>query len=387
MSACAAVRIQYCPPMPASDVRDSNPLTVRRRGRSFPVHCPEQNEDGSFQAGLGFDDYARMQTTSRVIGHKHRREIPFWTLNDAATRRVVLSYMESRCWGGKQRATNTGTERERFIRVMNALRERTSQMTVVLGRLCAEYTEHYACTTSFCVARRATLATLISGLDKQLLLASHPDIFYDVVVCYYRQRENSHQIAEHLGWLTPQGVRQIIRRMNIIASRLGYAVEFIPKPTPEQRAVRKAERERVRAARIEMNRERTERRRIAAEQEEKRRAEIAAAPKVARTVINITAERMRRMRGRPSGWRKYSDGLGTRQRWVRDGKCNQCGGKHGARRDGKRMCAFCSDRFAKRTAVRLARAKAERALHRVPKEVWRSAYELQNCVLRVLRRR
>ena len=46
------------------------------------------------------------------------------------------------------------------------------------------------------------------------------------------------------------------------------------------------------------------------------------------------------------------DGLSTRDRWKRDGKCVACGGKHGERRPEKKMCAHCADRFAGSTAAR-----------------------------------
>jgi hypothetical protein len=205
---------------------------------------PEATEDG-FARGISFDDFTRMSTMERVVGHKHRREIPLWTLNDTATRRVVLHYMECRVFPQRNQRMQqiAGTERERFKGVIAAMKESAKRLDAIVGRLCSEYVAHIECGSPFCAARRKVLAALIESIDKQLMLSTRPDIFHSIVTAYYRQRMNATEVAQFLGGITPQGVRQTIFRLNRAAAALGYKVEFLPKLTAAERAARKLDRE------------------------------------------------------------------------------------------------------------------------------------------------
>jgi multidrug efflux pump subunit AcrA (membrane-fusion protein) len=76
-------------------------------------------------------------------------------------------------------------------------------------------------------------------------------------------------------------------------------------------------------------------------------------------------ERRRQLKQRAEGdvsTKRYNDGLTTRQRWIRDGKCPRCGKVRD--REDRRYCTACLALFI------VANRKRMRSRGPVPKEVW-----------------
>ena len=140
-----------------------------------------------------------------------------------------------------------------MIAVLQKMKERRAAKIRVLENLCAEFV---SCNDD---KRRRILQIQISALDRRLQLEDRPDVFYNVVVDYYRTRMDSVAVAEKNG-MTPWGVRQILFRMNKVAKALGYDVmvtcsrirrsaEQVKAEHDRKRELRQAEREARRAER------------------------------------------------------------------------------------------------------------------------------------------
>jgi hypothetical protein len=235
------------------------------------------------------------------------------------------------------------------------MRDSAARLTAHLDRMCSEYVEHLECDSQFCLRRRKTLDLQIKVLDGRLIFCARPELFYNIIIAFYRTRLMSREIGEKHG-ISSECVRTILSRMNACARELGYAAPQKIAASPEVRRMRKAQLEAYRAARVEERRIRAE------QQEASRQYRISAAASKPRA-----AEIAAPTKSRP----RHNDGLTTRLRWKRDGKCQRCG-KQRDRKD-RQNCGSCrkySADYEKKKAPRLVRDKSERA--RVPKEVWRA---------------
>jgi hypothetical protein len=240
-------QITVCAPAAARGSEPSQPQLCKI---PMPVHLTVADEEGDgYVRGLAFDDFSRMNVqTSAVRTLVRRCPTPAWALTESSTRRVILAFMEKRAFSKKKRAALTGTDRERFVNVMAALKSRRDNHIKVLDGLCNQFV---ICQDD---ARRKELTTQIQNLDRVLRMLGNPFLYYELVTAYHREHEDSVAVAERCG-LSPWGVRALLRRMNLCARELGYTVEF-SKQSDEQKALAeeqkrrtKLERQAVRAAR------------------------------------------------------------------------------------------------------------------------------------------
>lgn len=221
-----------CPPMPAHIIEPPQPQFYKA---PLPVSA-DMDGDGEMRSltRLSFDDYSRMSLQACAVrSHQRRCPTPDWAMAESSTRRVILAFMESRAYSKKQRALLSGlTERERLVAVIQKLKSQRDARVRVLDGLCNQFV---SCTDP---ERRKALTVQIKNLDRVIQLIGRPDVFYELVVAYHRERLDSVGVAERCG-LSPWGVRALLYRMNKAASGLGYVVEF-SKPrvrlTPEQQA-------------------------------------------------------------------------------------------------------------------------------------------------------
>lgn len=336
MAAAAPVRIIVCPPHDAIGALRYTPQY--RRQQELPVHLPERDAaDGTFERGLAFDDLERCNIFSHKGGLREKcLPIPTWTLNDDATRRVVLHYMEKRTC-----SKAIGTDRERLVRVLRKMRDSAALLTAQLDRMCGEYVAHLECSAAWCLRRRRVLDLQIKVLDGRLIFCAQPELFYNIIIAFYRTRLMSREIGEKFG-ISKECVRTILSRMNSRARALGYAAPKKVVASPEVRRMRKQMAAAYRAARAEEKRIRAE------QQEASRRWRMNAAASKPRVEKRVAETPKKYFKGR------------TRERWMHEGKCVGCGGKHGAKREGKRMCAYCAQAFARRATKK----PATEAVHR-----------------------
>jgi|SRR5271157_1440607 len=212
-----------CPPHAAAGILQDEPNFNHKQK---PVHLPDRDEEGDgYARGISFEDYSRMQTSTRTTGRK--QPTPLWSQSDAAVRHVLLAFLETRAFSKKKCAGLVGNERQRFIAVIQRLKDRSASLIATLECLCSQF----VATTD--PARRKMLTTEISGLDRQIQLVSRPDIFHTLIVARYRERLDSVGVAERCG-LSPWGVRQLCFRLNKVARSLGYEIPSPLRGRPPQ---------------------------------------------------------------------------------------------------------------------------------------------------------
>ncbi len=260
-----------------------------------------------------------------------------------AMREIIVRFVERRSFSKMQQQKIHGSLQERLIRAQQRLDAHRPALIATLDSLCEQYV------TAKLVGDLATakkLECLIEGIDTRLRIETPNFAAIVTAILYFSYRignMDSVAVGAQL-FVKPCHIRQILARCRKLAGEKPAARGGRARLTREEwqarrdaedarREERRAEREAQRAA-------------IAAERkraEEAERAERAKEPKV---------KQVRR--------KQYSDGLTTRQRWVRDGKCVHCGGKHGEKRDGKKTCAHCGEKFsyANNERQKARRAKA-----------------------------
>ncbi len=293
------MQLTICPPMDAGGCLRYTPQYHRQL--ELPVHLPERDISGTFEHGLAFDDLVRCNVYSHKGGLREKcLPIPLWALNDSMTRAVVLRYMEKR--------TNSkpiGTERERLVRVLRKMKDSSARLTAQLDRMCGEYVAHLECDSPWCLRRRQVLDLQIKVLDGRLIFCARPDLFYSVVIGFYRTRLTSPEIGDKHG-ISKECVRKILSRMNASARKLGYDAPKKVVASPEVRRMRKLQRESARAAR-------REERRIRAEQQEaarQYRMTVTRKPSADKPLADAA--------------KRYLKGP-TRARWAMEGRCTRCG--------------------------------------------------------------
>ncbi len=351
MSACAAVRPTFtlCPPMPARGAMTYKPQY--RTQKLKPVHLPKHDADGNFENGLTFDDYSRCQTHTLLGGFGKRRcATPDWAMNDTSVRRVVLAFLERRCFSKRRVATIQGTERERLLAAICAIAAQKEGLIATYDRLDAEYVAHLSCTAEFCQARRKTLRRILEGLDTSIRLTSQPDAIYSIVVEYHRWHLSSVGVAERHG-ISPVAVRQILARINRTAAELGYAVEFSSRRTAEERERSKAERDAIREARRAEKRELAHANFLARQQRLQERDALRAEAVKRELSSTVTVAASDRLLVAPSE-KQRKPRSSTHAVRRANGLCPDCGAKPDEGRSRCKPCAVLAAAYSRAARAR-----------------------------------
>lgn len=225
------------------------PVTEYQWGerRQYPV---------SARTRISFGDYASMSTFQRKQSGERRLPTPYWALNDALFRELLVVFVETRLG---LRAT-TGTLIERLDRARLVALSQHPRLNNTLDNLNAEYvhTQRTGVCTEEVVRRntqpvvhemfeeeRKILATAerlaeleveIEGLDTYLRYTRNggAGVLAQVVYLYYRVGLDSVGVAGETG-LKPPHVRQLLYRLNELWKekfshvKTGKA-EFLPEP-------------------------------------------------------------------------------------------------------------------------------------------------------------
>ena len=174
--------------------------------------------------GIDFGDYSRMTTSERKCFSGRRTTVPLWAVNNHDLQRVLVAYLDRRAYGARNKFSE-GTFLERLMRAERQLAERAPRTQRQLDKLCGRYVELRR--NGGAPKELATLQRAINGLDTQLIINRAPArIAAAVVYKFFRQGLKSTQIAADLGLHSP-GVRQMLFRIQKVATALGY-------PEPER---------------------------------------------------------------------------------------------------------------------------------------------------------
>lgn len=202
--------ITHCPPAAAHSVLAPDHQFAGRH-QHYPVSAEVDGEGEMVsRTGLSFDDYARMQTTTRRTNIHWRTGVPEWTRNHSTVRAVLVRFFEERAFPKTQRAVLTGTEAERLARACEKLRADTPRKLAVMDRLCNEYI-----LLASDPARQRKLKIQIEGIDTQIRMAQKnwPAVVLGILYQAYNVGQDSVGVGAALG-LKPPCVRQTLSRLN-----------------------------------------------------------------------------------------------------------------------------------------------------------------------------
>jgi hypothetical protein len=211
---------------------------------------------GWLSNGVSFDDYSRMQTSTRKIAGERRLPTPAWAMNNPMLRRVLVRFMEERAFSRKERLAvrKKAGLKERLDRACARIMSKRPNAMVVLDRLCEEYVEiknkglkpgitdkewneskqqpfmEFAEGEARYQDEKKRLKQLeseIEGVDTYLRISENggADIVAAVIYLYYRTGYDSVGVGEELG-IKPPHVRQTIYRLHQTAKRLEAEGKF-----------------------------------------------------------------------------------------------------------------------------------------------------------------
>jgi hypothetical protein len=205
------LNITYCPPAAAHLIEKPQPAFGDREQR--PVDATFEGEDSWSSTGLGFEDYARMQTHKKTVGR--RQATPEWANDNKRTREVICVFLEQRAFGkGQIRNLPQATFDERLARAATALKAKVPAMTKLLDSLCERYV---AAKNIGDLETAQILQREIEGIDTSIrLYDGGPAFIAGIVYFYYRCRYKSGEIGSELGLKAPH-VRRVLHKLNLVA--------------------------------------------------------------------------------------------------------------------------------------------------------------------------
>jgi hypothetical protein len=211
---------------------------------------------GWLSNGIAFDDFAKMQTTTRKTAGERRLPTPAWAMSNVLLRLVLVRFMEERAFSKKERLSvrKKAGLKERLDNAKKRIMAKRPAAMLVLDRLCEEYVEiknkglkpgitdkewneskpqpfmEFAEGEARYQDEKKRLKQLeseIEGIDTYLRISENggADIVAAVVYLYYRTGYDSVGVAEELG-IKPPHVRQTIYRLHQTAKRLEAEGKF-----------------------------------------------------------------------------------------------------------------------------------------------------------------
>ena len=212
----SAVQITHCPPSYRPELEYDQHMTIQSK---YPVSVKHVADGEVESPGLSWDDYRFMSTTTHKLDKGRRLERPIWATNDAALRRLLIFYVQSRAYMNNKPDVS-GTEKERLDRALAVLAARRPKQEASLKYLCQEHRLLAASDDANDKARKRKLAIQIANLDTCLRFDSNiAAIVIGAVHGYYRRGLDSVAVAEELNLKSPH-VRQLFWRLHKAWARL-----------------------------------------------------------------------------------------------------------------------------------------------------------------------
>jgi hypothetical protein len=185
--------------------------------RKFPVHA-EYGSDGEWQSpGIAFEDYSRMQTSTRVVAPGRKLETPSWAVNDSQLRELLVAFLEERAFNGRT-GHQTGTLTERLANAQKRLIAMCEKILVpTIDRLCKRLVSLKRSTplTQDAQKQIQQLENQIENLDTRLRFEQKDGgstLVLGVAYFYFRLGQDSVAVGKQLGTKPPH-IRQIVWRL------------------------------------------------------------------------------------------------------------------------------------------------------------------------------
>lgn len=234
----------------------------------LPVHLTEQNEDGSYQDGLSFDDYSRGHQFQHKLFESRSSNPPSWAVNLRELSLLLARFLELRA---RIHSPRIDTPERRIVYAQNKILRNMPRFAAALDKLCAE---RMASTDP---ERRCVLERQIRSLDGRLVIDQRgPALICGVIFYFFRCGYDSRETSAALkGIISPVGVRQMTHRLEQLwqkmqsgqdkkpprkeiaraSRRAYYHMKGKPQQLAKEKAARAAETPEQREARLKYHRE------------------------------------------------------------------------------------------------------------------------------------
>lgn len=238
---------------------------------TLPVHLPNQNEDGSYEAGLSYDDHQRGHIETHKLFNGRDRAHPTWCLDLRKMGLLLARYMENRA----NIKPRIDTAEKRVVYAQKRILKIVPAMIARLDRLQEERLTLMAAGGD--PNRIRGLEKAIRSLDGEIIVAQRgPSLIVGVIHFYFRCGYSSPETSAALKhMLSPQSVRQIAFRLERLwkkmqacedwkptkkeikaaHSRAYYHMVYKPVQLADEKAARAAETPEQRAARLKWHRD------------------------------------------------------------------------------------------------------------------------------------
>lgn len=195
----------------------------------LPVHLTEQNEDGSYQDGLSFDDYSRCQHLDHKLFNRRSSSPPSWAVNLRELSLVLARCLELRAGIHSPRID---TPERRIVYAQNKILRDMPNQVAALDKMVAE---RMASTDS---ERRRVLERQIRSLDGKLVIDQRgPALIAGVIFYFFRCGYSAPETSAALkGIISNLGVRQMAHRLEQLWQKMQSGEDAKPKPVERRRA-------------------------------------------------------------------------------------------------------------------------------------------------------
>lgn len=199
----------------------------------LPVHLPTQNEDGSYQDGLSFDDYSRGHQFQHKLFESRSSNPPSWAVNLRELSLLFARCLELRAGINHPRID---TPERRIVCAQNKILRDMPNQVAVLDKMVAE---RMASTDP---ERRRVLERQIRTLDGKLVIDQRgPALIAGIVFYFFRCGYSAPETSTALkGIISPVGVRQMAHRLEQLWQKMQSGQDKKPKPVERARACRRA---------------------------------------------------------------------------------------------------------------------------------------------------
>jgi hypothetical protein len=232
-------QVKYCPPAAAHSTIAPEPVF---HGRDQHPVTAEMGSDGEMVSpyGISFDDYSRMQTTTKASTYRYK-PVPVYATDPDAMRRLLVRFMEMRAFGlsrACKRGPLPGTDAYRLRRAHMKLLDDVPRLDALANDLCRRFVEGKQNGADPAWLKKMEIE--IEGVDSLMIVAKDtPNIVVGVIWRSYCLNEDSVTVGERLG-LKPPSVRALLSRLAKTWARMQIenagpgAAGRLPKLSPER---------------------------------------------------------------------------------------------------------------------------------------------------------
>jgi hypothetical protein len=194
---------------------------------SHPVEA-HATADGFASNGISFDDYEKMQCTSRKL-FASRRTPAAWAINNDQLALLLARAYELRAGIF---LPGTGSPQDRISFALSKIKSGAPALIALLDRLCGDFV---SANNAGDYERAQAIERQIRTVDGRLCIQKRPAILVGVIHYYLKVGYSSVETSQALrGELSPRAVRQIASRLTALWQRMQDGTDRQPRPEPNR---------------------------------------------------------------------------------------------------------------------------------------------------------